>query len=381
MTNCSTNNELIGLVSMIFTLKKATLILLFCLLMAYFIVPVTADAPSSTSVSVEVLANGDAHWTTTKKIPLTTPDEVAGWDATAAAGTDTYKVQFETSMKDYVNKISSAIGRPMLVQDVNVTVDRSSPYDATADSNITYGIIRYDFNWTGFAVASGDSLDIGDAFIDGFILNRDDTIDFILPHGYTITSVAPAYDDIKQTYQPQVIWTGQTQNNTDESVRLFPSGEPSITMIITATPAFSLEWWMLIPVALLSAALGFGAAYIVLRRQKKHPSPGDVSEAQGHVVSPDAGTVETVAVKPEFKEGRYMSDEERVVMYLEEAGGQMFQSDLVKKTDFSKSKLSMVLSELKEKGTIIKIKKGKENLIRLNRSPQDAELSNDDGME
>jgi len=49
----------------------------------------------------------------------------------------------------------------------------------------------------------------------------------------------------------------------------------------------------------------------------------------------------------------------------------MFQSDLVRRTDFSKSKLSMVLSDLKEKGTIIKIKKGKENLIRLNRPSED----------
>jgi|GEM_PF-5077168 len=365
---------------MIFTLKKAALVLLLCLCMAYFIMPATADAPSSTSISVEVLANGDAHWTTTKKIPLNTPDEVAGWDATAAASTDSYKVQFETSMKDYVNKISSAIGRPMLVQDVNVAIDRSSPYDATADSNITYGIIRYDFNWTGFAMASDDSLDIGDAFIDGFILNRDDTIDFILPHGYTITSVSPAYDDIKQTYQPQVMWTGQTQNNTEDSVRLFSSGEPSITMSIAATPFVSLDWWMLIPIVLMSAALGFGAAYLVIDRQKRLPAPARAPDVGGQIPVPDAGTVEPAPSK-EFKEGRYMSDEERVVMYLEEAGGQMFQSDLVKKTDFSKSKLSMVLSELKEKGTIIKIKKGKENLIRLNRSPQDAEAANDDGTE
>jgi uncharacterized membrane protein len=81
---------------------------------------------------------------------------------------------------------------------------------------------------------------------------------------------------------------------------------------------------------------------------------------------------------PVLREERYMSDEERVVKYLEEAGGQMFQSDLVKKTDFSKSKLSMVLSELKEKGTIIKIKKGKENLIRLNRSTQGENIEGSD---
>jgi uncharacterized membrane protein len=38
----------------------------------------------------------------------------------------------------------------------------------------------------------------------------------------------------------------------------------------------------------------------------------------------------------------------------------------------------MVLSELKEKGTILKIKKGKENLIRLNR-PSDGKPDDKDG--
>ena len=89
-------------------------------------------------------------------------------------------------------------------------------------------------------------------------------------------------------------------------------------------------------------------------------------------ILPDAGAVsadDMPDLEPIADEGRFLSDEERIVKYLEEAGGQMFQSDLVRKTDFSKSKLSMVLSDLKEKGTIIKIKKGKENLIRLNRLP------------
>ena len=98
-------------------------------------------------------------------------------------------------------------------------------------------------------------------------------------------------------------------------------------------------------------------------------------EPHGGPATPDAGTTDVAMEMPEelppLDEGRFLSDEERIVKYLEEAGGQMFQSDLVKKTDFSKSKLSMVLSDLKDKGTILKIKKGKENLIRLNRPAAD----------
>ncbi len=358
-------------ISMIKLKTPVVLILLACMCMAYFILPSIADtpstdAPSSTSISIEVFPNGDAHWTTMKKIPLNTSEDIAAWDSTAAAGTDSYKVDFESRMKDYVAGISSAIGRPMMVQDVNVTVERSSPYTASENSSMTNGIIKYEFTWTGFAMVNGDVLEVGDAFVDGFLLNKDDTIDFILPSGYTITSVTPSYDEKKDTYQPQVMWTGQSVNNTDPTIRLFSSGEPSITMHKISAPVLSFEWWVLIPVVLLSLIVGFGAAYLLLRRDP--PEPVERPRLPDFVTPmPDAGTIEPPATVVEFDEGRYLSDEERVVKYLEESGGQMFQSDLVKKTDFSKSKLSMVLSDLKEKGIIIKIKKGKENLIRLNK--------------
>ena len=50
---------------------------------------------------------------------------------------------------------------------------------------------------------------------------------------------------------------------------------------------------------------------------------------------------------------------------LHKSGGQAYQSDIVKESGFSKSKISIVLAKMKEDGRIIKIKKGKENIIRL----------------
>jgi hypothetical protein len=122
---------------------------------------------------------------------------------------------------------------------------------------------------------------------------------------------------------------------------------------------------MLIPVILVSALIGFGAAYFIIRRRAPVVEAPPVPDR----VEPDEDVEVPVDIPP-MDEGRFLTDEERVIKFLEEAGGQMFQSDLVRKTDFSKSKLSMVLSDLKEKGTIVKIKKGKENLIRLSR-PED----------
>lgn len=314
---------------------------------------------SSTAIKVEVLPDGDSRWTTEKLIPLNTPEEVAGWDATAYQNIESYRIDFEGRMKDYVARISSAVGRPMSIRDVNVTVQKSRPYALSDNASTTYGVIRYEFTWTGFAMAEGGALEIGDAFVDGFLLNSDDSITFILPAGYSIKSISPECDEMRDSYQPQVKWVGRSANGTE--ARLFPSGEPAISMERVPAPASSVEWWMLLPVSLISAAIGFAASYLLFKR--RYPRTPGADYPGGDMPEPDPATDHL----PSLDEGRYMSDEEKVIKYLEEAGGQMFQSDLVRKTGFSKSKLSMVLSGLRDKGVIVKIKKGKENLIRLNR--------------
>jgi uncharacterized membrane protein len=254
----------------------------------------------------------------------------------------------------------------MAVKDIDVAVEKAQPYALLDNGSHTYGVIRYEFTWTGFAMVHGAALEVGDAFIDGFLLNEGDSVTFTLPPGYDINNISPDPDDYKKSYQPQIKWTVDSANNTGSTIRLFQSGEPSILMQKTAAPALGFEWWMLIPAMLISAVVGFGAAYLFMKTR----SPDIEAPPVPDRILADAG-VEGPEELPAPYEGRYMSDEERIVKYLEEAGGQMFQSDLVKKTDFSKSKLSMVLSDLKEKGTIIKIKKGKENLIRLNRPSAD----------
>ncbi len=348
-------------------LCRYIVLLAICLYLTSFAASAMAQT-TSTTIKIQLQTNGDSVWTTEKKIPLETPDDVAGWDATAANGTDGYMADFASQMKSYVARISTDAGRPMEVRDVNVTVEKSQPYTTSDNGSVTYGVIRYQFTWTNFAMVRGDILEVGDAFVDGLVLNSEDSVQIILPPNYKVLSVSPAYDDFNDKYRPEVIWYGNSANSTDQGARLFSSGEPSITIQQESGSLFSFGWWMIIPVVILSALIGFGAAYLLYRKKE---SPYVPPEA---VIESPEPEVEQPA-KPQQQAGgeRYMSDEEKIIKYLEESGGQMFQSDLVKKTDFSKSKLSMVLSELKEKGKIIKIKKGKENLIRLSTDEESKE--------
>jgi len=60
-----------------------------------------------------------------------------------------------------------------------------------------------------------------------------------------------------------------------------------------------------------------------------------------------------------------MTDEDRVVTLIQENGGRMKQVNIVEETGWSKSKVSMLLSDMEDDGTISKLRVGRENIISL----------------
>lgn len=73
------------------------------------------------------------------------------------------------------------------------------------------------------------------------------------------------------------------------------------------------------------------------------PPPGD-----GGVESPEA-----------------IPDEERVLAMLSDHDGRLRQQAIVDRTDWSKSKVSRLLSKMEKRGTIRKVPIGRENVIEL----------------
>jgi uncharacterized membrane protein len=59
------------------------------------------------------------------------------------------------------------------------------------------------------------------------------------------------------------------------------------------------------------------------------------------------------------------TDEERVVRLLEANGGRMRQARIVERTDWSKAKVSLLLSGMEDDGTVHKLPIGRENVISL----------------
>jgi uncharacterized membrane protein len=99
----------------------------------------------------------------------------------------------------------------------------------------------------------------------------------------------------------------------------------------------------------LLVAGGAVAGWFVLRRKGRHEEEAGVAavEPEG-IAEPDLATIE-----------------ERIVKLLRENGGALYQSEIARKLGAPKSTVSSALNELHAKGLIQKVRKGRENLIRL----------------
>jgi uncharacterized membrane protein len=190
-----------------------------------------------------------------------------------------------------------------------------------------YGVVYYSFNWKNFA-KTGTDLGVGDAFAGGLYLAKDHTLIIRYPSGYTASIVQPAPDQERDG----LIWYGQ---------RSFGAGEPRLV--------FEKTGFTLLPVLLASgfAVIGIGGFIMILSKRRR--------------IKPDEPDPETIRLS----EADIISLEERIIQLLKTSGGEQYQSDIVKNLGLPKSTVSATLNDLHQRGVIQKIKKGRENLIRL----------------
>ena len=102
------------------------------------------------------------------------------------------------------------------------------------------------------------------------------------------------------------------------------------------------------------------------------PAPPTASAAGDG--STDATDAETVDDELPFDPSDPLTDEDEVLKLLYEADGRLRQSEINNSTEWSKSKVSRLLSSMEDDGKIRKITIGRENLVTLaDRVPQSAE--------
>jgi hypothetical protein len=105
------------------------------------------------------------------------------------------------------------------------------------------------------------------------------------------------------------------------------------------------------------------------------PPQLESSTRQPPPATDDDGTESSAPPEPSIPDEELLSDEDRVHALLEERGGRMKQVKIVEETGWSKSKVSMLLSDMEEDGEISKIRIGRENIIALDGQEPDAASS------
>jgi hypothetical protein len=169
---------------------------------------------------------------------------------------------------------------------------------------------------------------MGDAFAGGLYLAKDNTLVIRYPSGYTVSAADPAPDQERDG----LIWYGQ---------RSFGAGDPRLVFEKSGFP-----WLSLLPGGVLVLVMIAGL-YMILSK-KRSPEP---TEADDPPVT--------------LSETELFSLEERIIQLLKSGGGEQYQSEIVKNLGLPKSTVSAMLNDLHQRGIIQKIKKGRENLIRL----------------
>jgi len=280
-----------------------------------------ADPSYSVTYTIDIHEDGSALWHVEYRTMLVTDEDKTAFDSYSQNLQTVWLPQFEDLMKRSAAQATIATSRPMDATGFSA--------DAAVQTSPTgsYGVVFYSFTWKGFA-KPGSVMNIGDTFVGGLYLEKDNTLIVRYPIGYTVITAEPAPDQVRDG----LIWYGQ---------RSFGAGEPRIVLEKQSIPYMSLAIGLGIIIVVI---VSFGI-YLMRHRRKTGSAPEEPA-------SP-------------LSESEIKTLEERIVQLLASHGGELYQSEITKMTGLPKSTVSAALNALHERGAVLKVKKGRENLIRL----------------
>ena len=330
---------------------------------------VAAQGFDSTEFEVLVYPNGSARWTFTYKRALANESERSNFEDYAARFNSQELRLYEQFVRlgqRLVRVGAETTGREMEA--------RAFDREARVGSLNNQGVVEMSFLWSGFAlvqedgtVRAGDVFD-GGAFEGGLYVGPNEQFSIRAGGDLAFRSVEPDPDSTSAESveaSESVSWTGE---------REFDNGRPNAVLGPPSTGRESL------PVAVGGAVLLLlGLAAAIAWRFGDIPGSGRGSRSgssPGSTPTPGSGSGAGAGggsggnggdepPEPAVPDEELLADDDRVLRLLETNGGRMRQVAIVEETDWSKSKVSMLLSEMEEKDRISKLRIGRENIVSL----------------
>jgi len=334
----------------------------------------------TTEFIVTAHGNGSARWTFRHRRTLANETDRNRFESFAeefnANETDLYR-NFRRRASALTRSGSNVTGRDMAA--------RSFSREAFVESGLTQetdqGVVEMSFLWTNFAPVDGDRVVVRDVFEGGLYIASDQRL--VLQRGpeMAFVSVDPEPDASSTDSRT---WEGERQFN-DERPRAVLAPRGSVSTETTTGGSGSSTGEGLLPVFLAGFVVLLGIVAAVAWRAGMVGSGVDPSAGGDAANSADGGgaagadtgsgasavgtagtdTADAADTEPAVPDEELISDEDRVLSMLEGNGGRMKQVDIVDETGWSKSKVSMLLSDMEEEGEISKLRVGRENIISL----------------
>ncbi|WP_266076259.1 helix-turn-helix transcriptional regulator [Haladaptatus caseinilyticus] len=250
------------------------------------------------------------------------------------------------------------------------------------------GVVEMSFRWDGFAYGKGNTLTIGDTFEGGLYLGQQQSIVIEPADGMRFKSAKPTKGRIvsgeKLATSDSVSWKGEREFSDQQPMVTFhlPANHSSPTAAPTTgaggnppgdgSQQPNAESPMMLFIAAVVLLIGLAAVFAWRQGNFDSFTSGQSTPSGGGGGGSPPAEPSAGASKPAVSDEELLTDEARVKKLLRENGGRMKQVNIVEETGWSKSKVSMLLSEMEDEGEISKLRVGRENIISLDGHEPDA---------
>ncbi|MFB6188927.1 MAG: hypothetical protein ABEI57_03510 [Halapricum sp.] len=378
-----------------------------------------ASGFARTTFTLTVYANGSVRWTTTYAKPLN-ESQVSEFESYA----DRFNTTETGLYQGFVAQANSlaATGTKSTNRTMNATNFRKRAYVDQGGFNLgTQGKVEMSFLWTNLTSARGDRVVLGDVFESGLYLGPDQRLIVEPGSDLQFSEVSPDPDSMAMPNSlresDSITWTGEYKYDPHRPrIEFVPAGSTSTTTPGTATetppasgpttsslrttpvrsrsttagpaPAGGNGGGTMFVVGLIVLLLAMGTVvvYRTMQPGDDHGSaaaaetetpPDAPTPAQTEQPEPDTGAQSEDAQAPaqSVTEEDLLTDTDQVRSLLESHSGRMRQSAIVEETEWSKSKVSMLLSDMEDDDEITKLRVGRENIISLPGHEPDAARS------
>lgn len=324
------------------------------------------EEANETQFRITVSENGDVRWTVEYRQRITDEQEIEDFKQYA----DRFNTERTETFTDFQQRADrlTADGAQITDREMNANdFQREARYSEISRN----GIIEMSFRWEGFAEQNGEQLIVSDVFDGGFVILEDQRLRIERGENVAFDSLSPDPDQVESSGESSpgewAEWSGYREFEPGEIDVRFSPPDATPTDPDDGTSADGDEpstgeggSGLLLPLMLVFILLlGTGGTAVWYRRSQSER--GDTAAS----AETPTQTNEQAGVGQHLESEQLLSDEDRVLKLLEESGGRMRQVSIVEETEWSKSKVSMLLSEMEDEGEISKLRVGRENIVSL----------------